>query len=423
VGYTNPSFGDEEGVDEEFEDFINKVILEFKIHDVEFEEYHVRRVLYNNYNLRLQILERELLFRPQIVWTKFNRVELDYSSLTETFVEKTVNVSPDVLFELEFKPIDNDEYGYDDEYDDDGEIVYKWPLYNFELLSRLQTRRLKCCFDKVTEDYWGALDESIGRMAYLQELIYWRSGSFNYKVLFRELHNLKKLTLDICGGKSYRDVYKLPQSLEFLEINSEQQPIFSCDLSEMNNLKHLSIIINNSYVFGIEELVNLEYLELEGCYIESMDSLTKLINLTSLKLHNSTHTKLPNGIGNMKKLVTLELGSTSIEKIPEYVSEFQNLRHLSLAFNQIEAIPEYISELKNLTRLNLAFNQIEEIPKYISELQNLTHLNLRNNQISLVPKYLDNLKGIYFNLRYNKIEVIPKWLETSHISVDYQNLY
>ncbi|MFW9872967.1 MAG: leucine-rich repeat domain-containing protein [Candidatus Thorarchaeota archaeon] len=174
------------------------------------------------------------------------------------------------------------------------------------------------------------------------------------------------------------------------------------------------------------------------------DSIGKLTQLEYLCVKANNITKLPNSIGDLKKLRILKVDEqgipdfndkkevkkrlsyyftlTEIKKVKEFYSQrttaleelsksigtLANLRFLSLSFNKLKSLPESIGNLKSLEILDLAFNQLTYLPESIGNLTSLHILYLQGNELSSLPESfykLKNLKTLW--LYHNKFREIP----------------
>ncbi|MCJ7690065.1 MAG: leucine-rich repeat domain-containing protein, partial [Clostridiaceae bacterium] len=118
--------------------------------------------------------------------------------------------------------------------------------------------------------------------------------------------------------------------------------------TEDKNIKNLS---------GIENFINLEYLNLSDNQISNIEPLEGLTNLTSLKLHT-------NQIKNIKPL-----------------KELTNLTDLDLASNQIRSI-EPLEGLTKLISLDLDTNQIKDYSPVSDYYENLERTDIASANIS-----------------------------------------
>ena len=187
----------------------------------------------------------------------------------------------------------------------------------------------------------------------------------NDKVVKFPDSNLDKVIRETID-KPYGDIYK--GDLE--KIESIESSLYSAAKEEM--------IFDLS---GIENVVNLKVLELQGNSISDIGALKGLTNLTDLDLFY-------NNISDISALTGLT-----------------NLTALGLTGNKISNITA-LAGLTNLTRLHLGINEISDISA-LSRLTKLDELALWDNNISDISA----LKGLtklttYLNLSENKISDI-----------------
>ncbi|CAL5334536.1 unnamed protein product [Camellia sinensis] len=149
-------------------------------------------------------------------------------------------------------------------------------------------------------------------------------------------------------------------------------------------------------------LPNLEYLNLDGCYLtgsipEEIGSLSKL---TTLYLSANYHLEglLPLTLGNLTQLVQLHISNTNISgPIPSCIGQLTNLNNLDLSLNHFNgSIPREIGKLKNLVEMNINGNILSgPIPSSIFQLTNLTTLDLSLNHFNgSIPPEIGKLENL-----------------------------
>jgi internalin A len=119
-------------------------------------------------------------------------------------------------------------------------------------------------------------------------------------------------------------------------------------------------------------------------------------------------TSIPPGISKLKNLTELRITDNQLTSIPPEISELKNLTELSVSWNQLTSFPPAILELKNLTSLGTIGNQLTSIPPEISELKNLIELDVSENQLTSIPPEISELKNLTkVDISSNKLTSLP----------------
>jgi Leucine-rich repeat (LRR) protein len=209
-------------------------------------------------------------------------------------------------------------------------------------------------------------------------------------------NNIKELYLD---GTAIREI---PSSIECL-----------CELNELHlrNCKQFEILPSS-----ICKLRKLQRLNLSGClqFRDFPEVLEPMVCLRYLYLEQTSITKLPSPIGNLKGLACLEVGNckdlTGIKclvvfQLPESRVDLDCLRKLNLDGCHIWKVPDSLGLLSSLEVLDLSGNNFQTIPISINKLFELQYLGLRNckrlESLSDLPPRLskldvDNCRSLHY---------------------------
>lgn len=176
-------------------------------------------------------------------------------------------------------------------------------------------------------------------------------------------------------------------------------------------------------------------------------------NIEELDLRFCGVKKLPDEIGELKRLASLNLAANQLKELPENMAKLKKIEYLSLANNPLTSLPKALWKLKNLKYLDLAYldlvkfavrgrkilsklqkfpkieglnlegNALQEIPKEIGELKQLKRLELSANKLTDLPGNIEELKGLtYLSLNDNQLTTLPMEiiklgkLETLHLA-------
>lgn len=188
--------------------------------------------------------------------------------------------------------------------------------------------------------------------------------------------------------------------------------------------KRLDNLKNIGEIKGLDQLIQLKVLNLEGNNITSINNLKSLTNLEKLNLNQNKITEIKN-LDSLTNLKELYLSRNNIEEI-KGLNQLINLRLLDLSWNSIFEI-NGLGSLEKIEELYLSNNRIKKI-NHLDKLINLRHLDLESNKISRIEGLgmltkledlslmdnnymtiteLDNLKS----LKYLKIDLMGSKLE------------
>src|SRR6056297_3257746 len=143
------------------------------------------------------------------------------------------------------------------------------------------------------------------------------------------------------------------------KIDKPTGEIYESDVDEIIrlNLYGSSIIIIYN-LSGIENLINLEYLDLWCNKVSDISPLSNLTNLTTLSFeYNQVSDISP--LSNLTNLIDLGFGNNQVSDISP-LSNLTNLTTLSFGNNQVSDISP-LSNLTNLIDLGFGNNQVSDI--------------------------------------------------------------
>lgn len=154
----------------------------------------------------------------------------------------------------------------------------------------------------------------------------------------------------------------------------------------------------NSYPDKLYFLVsNLQVLDLSKNPIASLpNSLSLLINLTTIRLKDLNLRTFPSAIFPLVKLQYVDLSNNIITHVPTHIESLIELKTLKLRNNNINTLPSALAKLPKLQKLALEKNPMESIPKEV-----LAHSNLRN-----LMSYLSQMEGQTNNWKRIKLLVL-----------------
>lgn len=193
---------------------------------------------------------------------------------------------------------------------------------------------------------------------------------------------LKGMTAQIGEGMSIAGLKRFLNlsCLRLWQSSSRPEPTDISSLSELSNLKVLSLQSISAESFTpLSALTHLRSFAIlltnEGLDLPSLEPLSRLPNLTSLRLWSTKIT--PSNleiISNLKNIKDLFLSSTQLGNI-EPLSQMTNLRTLSLDNNKFTSL-KALSQLINLRELRIEGIGQDVDLAVLSDLANLKNLHL-----------------------------------------------
>ena len=211
-------------------------------------------------------------------------------------------------------------------------------------------------------------------------------------------------------------------------------------LSALTNLKELILTdcrFSANDLDVIAALPALERLTLSNCGLSTVAGLENAINLTYLDLSGNTIRNLA-PLANMSGLQSLNLGHNAVTGL-EALSGLTNLEELNICYNVVSSL-SHITSCSNLTTLIANNNQISSLDG-LEKLTGLTVLNVGKNNISYIAPLssctalveldissnnisdisaLNTLTALeIFNFSHNQVIALPAWPDGSALrSID-----
>ena len=154
--------------------------------------------------------------------------------------------------------------------------------------------------------------------------------------------------------------------------------ITNLTLSGLNNLENLHLNKSQINDINLSDLNNLKNLHLNKSEINDITALAGLRSLKTLTLHNLFRTNLSSYV-ELKNLQTLVVENTKLIEVSP-LARFKNLQTLDLRHTEVPDVSP-LADLKNLQILNLQDTQVMDVSP-LAELKNLHTLDLRNTRVT-----------------------------------------
>ncbi|QDK79030.1 leucine-rich repeat protein [Spirosoma sp. KCTC 42546] len=211
------------------------------------------------------------------------------------------------------------------------------------------------------------------------------------KLAFNELKNLKSVELSgnpdlLVDAATFAG---LP-GLERLSIRNQQAIDMSgfCSLTQLHTLS----------ISGIRTPTQIP------------DCISKLDQLTELRIESVPLNRLSDRIGSLKQLQKLSLSHCGLDSLPATLAQLMNLNELGLMGNKLRQMPN-IWKLTNLQNLNIANNQLVSLPEELGRLTHLETLAAYNNKLTQLPASIGRLVNLrLLSLQANQLEQLPEEL-------------
>jgi hypothetical protein len=237
------------------------------------------------------------------------------------------------------------------------------------------------------------------------EIGFWRFNdgfwSSPMKIEDTEIYDTEKLVVEVSTFN--QEVQNLSASKK-----RELRRVWAETLPKLDNVKYLMTThqIDQDFFEAICEMKNLEGLYIKWGKVNSIDNISKLINLKHLHFGSNPRIKTINGISKLEKLITLELVNfKSCEDLTK-VSHLKNLESLkimtsidgpTIKFKNLE----FLKELINLKVLELGVTLEEKKIEHIFNLKNLERLWIPDHLYKNYDK--KELRKNFKNLKYGNL--------------------
>ncbi|MCT4566582.1 MAG: NEAT domain-containing protein [Maledivibacter sp.] len=183
--------------------------------------------------------------------------------------------------------------------------------------------------------------------------------------------------------------------LNQLNLNKNKLSHLPKDLSGLKNLKILKLS-NNSFETGPDSfghLTGLTALYLDQNNLKTLpSSMGNLKKLQTMDISYNKFSEFPDCISKLTALTEIDLGNNTLadldvdsENNEVNLSKLDNLTCVKLNYNRISKLPKCMKALSNLNQLEMKSNYIAEIPKnYLSDMDQLDCFLIECNYIDFI---------------------------------------
>lgn len=229
--------------------------------------------------------------------------------------------------------------------------------------------------------------------------------------------------LEISGSVTDLSQLRYLSGLKKLKISSIAATDFTvlASLPTLENLDLSGCVLSANSIEAIGKLTELTALNLSGCALKDISSLSGLNKLNALDLTNNVISDIT-PLSNLVELTTLSIKNNPVSDISALKS-CTKLETLDVSSCEITSL-DALSEIKSLVTLDASDNAIVSLEP-LSACDKLQKLLVSSNQISYITVLTDLPALSYFDGSYNSIATIPEF-ESSHplhhINLNYNSI-
>jgi len=179
-----------------------------------------------------------------------------------------------------------------------------------------------------------------------------------------ELDGAKKLTLSENLTEFPREIFRLADTLEMLDLSKNKLTELPTDFGRLQKLK-IFFCSENRFTVLPEVLGDCPLLDICGFkanIIEEVPAKAVNPNLRWFILTNNRITKLPPDIGNCPRMQKLMLAGNRLTELPEELSNCRELSLLRISANRLTKLPEWLLSMPKLSWLAFSGNPFAEKP-------------------------------------------------------------
>jgi internalin A len=210
----------------------------------------------------------------------------------------------------------------------------------------------------------------------------------NLELLYLSNNRLRSIPVEMCTLTNLR----------YLDLDRNKLQFMPNEIGLLTNLKQLKLSENylRSVPKEIGSLLKLKSLHVCENKLKSVpQEIGLLTSLLTLELHSNKLQSIPH---LPISLSCLALNYNQLESI-EGMTKSINLRFVYACNNKLKSIPKEIGLLTNLRDLYLSSNQLQSIPSELVSLPNLSELSIHSNDLESIAQgiWSSNLNHIFLD--------------------------
>ena len=194
-----------------------------------------------------------------------------------------------------------------------------------------------------------------------------------------KLHGLTRLNLSENIKEFPQEIYTLVDSLEILDLSSNNLSSLPNDMHRFTKLK-IAFFSNNLFTEVPSSFKNCHSLYMLGFKankIKTFDEDVLPLSISWLILTDNKIEKLPKSIGDLYKLQKCALAGNKIEYLPQEMKKCENLELIRLSANSLQEIPSWLLRLPKLSWLAFSGNPCSGLQKFDLEKTSYKSLELK----------------------------------------------
>jgi Leucine-rich repeat (LRR) protein len=216
---------------------------------------------------------------------------------------------------------------------------------------------------------------------------------------------LPLVTMELCCPKleslpaSFSNLKKLA-ALDIGNCNFSALPCLLCDLPELAKLMiGMEITFQGPYTKltkipeNIGNLKKLRILDLEDTSIRKIPESLGDCPLEYLKISGDFQT-IPETFGNLAALEELHIEADTMQTLPGSIGKCGALKIFDLKSDEIRELPASLGKLTNLEQFYIDAFNLEKIPDIFGDLGALKHLDIFSGALTAFPENMGKLKNL-----------------------------
>ncbi|CCH54998.1 leucine-rich repeat-containing protein typical subtype [Fibrisoma limi BUZ 3] len=136
--------------------------------------------------------------------------------------------------------------------------------------------------------------------------------------------------------------------------------------------------------------------------------LRRLRRLNDLNLYNAGLAQLPKNFGGLRRLKVLDLYYNKLTTLPRSMRRMKRLEQLAIAHNDFTTLPATLGRLPKLQVLYTHHNRISQLPASLQKLKTLRVLDISYNWFTVPPPILASLPSLEeLDMSNNNLQELP----------------
>ncbi len=224
-----------------------------------------------------------------------------------------------------------------------------------------------------------------------------------------ELAGITRLDLSAGLGEFPQEIFDLADSLEVLNLSTNQLTRLPHDLPRLHKLKVL-FCSDNPFTALPEVLGECAQLEMVGFKANRLRHLPAAALPKALRwliLSDNQLSELPEKLGDCTRLQKLMLAGNQLTDLPDSLAACANLELLRIAANRLDALPDWLLQLPRLSWLAFAGNPFSDREEALA-LARHPHPPIARNQLTLGELLGQGASGMIHRAQWTRPDQPPR---------------